>query len=71
LSIAGLGRAINAASSDARSLDDQAAHKFLHSEFCYGCMEKEGWPFDPITEANYSPERVPAIIPASTITKRQ
>src|ERR1019366_3357914 len=70
LSIAGLGRAINVASPDARLLDDQAAHKFLHSEFCYGCMEKEGCPFDPITEANYSPERLLAIIPASTITKR-
>jgi amidophosphoribosyltransferase len=70
LSLPGLGRAINAASLDARSLDDEAARKFLHSEFCYGCMEKQGWPFDPLTEANYSPERLP-VISVSAVTKRQ
>jgi len=31
-----------------RSIDDDAAIAGLHREFCYGCMEKQGWPFDPI-----------------------
>ncbi|MBV9616343.1 MAG: amidophosphoribosyltransferase, partial [Ktedonobacteraceae bacterium] len=70
LSLAGLGRAINSASLDARLLGDEAARKFLHSEFCYGCMAKQGWPFDPLTEANYSSARLP-VIPASAVTKRQ
>ena len=30
------------------SIDDDAAIAGLHREFCYGCMEKQGWPFDPI-----------------------
>ncbi|HLZ61930.1 MAG TPA: amidophosphoribosyltransferase [Ktedonosporobacter sp.] len=51
LSIPGLGRAINAAGETQREMDDETAHQTLHSEFCYGCMEKRGWPFDPITEA--------------------
>src|SRR5579859_7595687 len=56
LSIAGLGRAI--ASAEGRSIEDEeTARKSLHSEFCYGCMEKEGWPFNP-TEARWiAPKR--------------
>jgi amidophosphoribosyltransferase len=46
LSIAGLGRAIHSASHPTE-LDDVTAEAFLHSEFCYGCMETQGWPFDP------------------------
>jgi amidophosphoribosyltransferase len=26
---------------------------YLHKNFCYGCMHKEGWPFDPIAEAKH------------------
>ena len=46
LSIAGLGRAI--ASAEGRPIgDDEAGRNSLHREFCYGCMEKQGWPFNP------------------------
>jgi len=48
LSLAGLSRAINSASQKAVSIaNDDEAVKLLHSEFCYGCMEKQGWPIDP------------------------
>ncbi len=48
LSLAGLGRAINSASTRQVDIpDNDAAVEMLHSEFCYGCMEKQGWPFDP------------------------
>lgn len=46
LSLAGLGRAIYSA-NHARGLDGVEAQNFLHSEFCYGCMETQGWPFEP------------------------
>ena len=46
LSLPGLGRAIHSA-NHATTLDDATAQDFLHSEFCYGCMETQGWPFDP------------------------
>lgn len=46
LSLPGLGRAIHSANSAAQ-LSDPEAQEFLHSEFCYGCMETCGWPFDP------------------------
>lgn len=46
LSLPGLGRAIHSA-SHATELDDATSQEFLHSEFCYGCMETQGWPFDP------------------------
>ncbi len=46
LSLPGLGRAIHSA-NHATELDNNTAQEFLHSEFCYGCMEPQGWPFDP------------------------
>jgi amidophosphoribosyltransferase len=46
LSLPGLGRAIHSA-NHVTTLDDVTAQAFLHSEFCYGCMETQGWPFDP------------------------
>lgn len=46
LSLPGLGRAIHSA-NNATELDTTTAQEFLHSEFCYGCMEPHGWPFDP------------------------
>ncbi|HEX6110602.1 MAG TPA: amidophosphoribosyltransferase [Ktedonobacteraceae bacterium] len=48
LSTTGLGRAI-ASAKEENVHNDAAADKLLHSEFCYGCMEKRGWPFDPLT----------------------
>ncbi len=46
LSLPGLGRAIYSANHEA-GLNDNAAQNFLHSEFCYGCLETQGWPFEP------------------------
>lgn len=47
LSIEGLGRAIHAIAPAGAELDDARARKFLHNEFCYGCMQADGWPYDP------------------------
>ncbi len=61
LSTTGLGRAIASATAIERGADtsavgaiyrppqDAAANTLLHNEFCYGCMEKRGWPFDPLS----------------------
>jgi amidophosphoribosyltransferase len=49
LSIAGLGRAIS--SAEEHPLNDEAATTNLHREFCYGCMQKKGWPLDPLGAA--------------------
>jgi amidophosphoribosyltransferase len=54
LSVAGLGRAITAINSPDAKLDEQSARSALHHEFCYGCMEKQGWPFDPYEQAQYT-----------------
>jgi len=55
LSLAGLGRALS--TEESSNLDDDASLTFLHNKFCYGCMRKEGWPFDPMTAQVLSPER--------------
>lgn len=47
LSIAGLGRAVGSAREE-NVIEENAAKALLHAEFCYGCMEKSGWPFDPL-----------------------
>ncbi len=64
LSTTGLGRALasdmaiqrkTATSVDGatqRPLQDDDANTLLHNEFCYGCMEKQGWPFDPQVAKN-------------------
>lgn len=49
LSLAGLGRAIHSISV-CEDIDDETATRLLHREFCYGCMEKQGWPLDPMAE---------------------
>ncbi len=51
LSTTGLGRAIGSAMGEA-ACDDAAANNLLHREFCYGCMQRQGWPFDPQKEMN-------------------
>ncbi len=48
LSTTGLGRAINSVEIE-NVLEEDTAKTLLHNEFCYGCMEKSGWPFDPST----------------------
>jgi amidophosphoribosyltransferase len=35
-----------------RPLHDDDANTLLHNEFCYGCMDKQGWPFDPLNAKN-------------------
>jgi amidophosphoribosyltransferase len=64
LSTAGLGRALasvdgiqrvadqSAVCAINRPLRDAAANSLLHNEFCYGCMDKQGWPFDPLITKN-------------------
>ncbi len=70
LSTTGLGRAIASAAAIQRGagtsavgainrpLQDDAANTLLHNEFCYGCMDKQGWPFDPLTART---TRIPVI----------
>jgi amidophosphoribosyltransferase len=58
LSVPGLGRAINTSMSDREVPNDEQALGMLHSEFCYGCMETQGWPFDPSTEAKHGAQLV-------------
>lgn len=55
LSLPGLGRAIRSSEhmSGERPGDDEA-QRFLHSEFCYGCMDTQGWPFNPQNFKNYT-----------------
>ncbi|MBE3561586.1 MAG: amidophosphoribosyltransferase, partial [Ktedonobacteraceae bacterium] len=65
LSLAGLSRAINTADAGAETLDEQTAIKLLHSEFCYGCMQTGGWPFDP--QANAQPG---SLLPRDTVVRR-
>jgi len=64
LSTTGLGRAIASVTAIQRkadsllkgatynSLDDAVANRLFHNEFCYGCMDKQGWPFDPLIAKN-------------------
>ncbi len=33
--------------------EDEQELKYLHENFCYGCMHKHGWPFDPIAGAKH------------------
>ncbi|MBO0777619.1 MAG: amidophosphoribosyltransferase [Ktedonobacteraceae bacterium] len=56
LSLAGLGRAINAAGGETALLTETKSLNVLHSEFCYGCLRKEGWPFDPLADSRNIPE---------------
>ncbi len=60
LSTTSLGRAVASVTAIQREVDQSAvgainrhlqyddANTLLHNEFCYGCMEKQGWPFDPL-----------------------
>src|SRR2546425_6768544 len=57
LSTTGLGRAL-ASARDGSRLEDDAANTLLHNEFCYGCMDRQGWPFDPLTART---TRIPVI----------
>jgi amidophosphoribosyltransferase len=67
LSTTGLGRAI-ASARNGNALDDAAANTLLHNEFCYGCMDKQGWPFDPLT-ARTTPISVTNLLESSRAHK--
>lgn len=43
LSLAGLSQAL--AGKNDPSLKQNRSAQFLHAHFCYGCLEKSGWPF--------------------------
>jgi amidophosphoribosyltransferase len=58
VSMPGLGRAIQTAETPNQHPDDQTALAFLNKEFCYGCMDTQGWPFDPIKEAKHTAQHV-------------
>ncbi len=45
LSLTGLSRSLRV-KDESNDTNDQALD-FLHDHFCYGCMEKSGWPFNP------------------------
>jgi len=47
LSTTGLGRALASSKENNIDLDDETADNLLHAEFCYGCMQTRGWPFNP------------------------
>jgi len=50
--------------------DDEQQLKYLHEQFCYGCMHKEGWPFDPIAEAEHGAQHA-IFFPRDTVGKRR
>lgn len=54
LSTSGLGHAI-ASAGHISGLSDAEACDLLHREFCYGCMERAGWPFDPLEQQSAVP----------------
>lgn len=45
LSLAGLGQSFRV--KDESHQDNDSNMDFLHAHFCYGCLEKSGWPFNP------------------------
>jgi len=69
LSLTGLGRAIKTAETTSKiSIDNEEALNFLNQEFCYGCMETQGWPFDPIAGAKHGAQHIP-FFPRNTVVK--
>ncbi len=80
LSATGLGRAIASATTIQRGADksavgainrplqDDDANTLLHSEFCYGCMEKRGWPFDPLSGGT-TPKAVTKLFESSGVLR--
>ena len=59
LSLEGLGRALASESKGSTQVgqDGTEAKKFLHAECCYGCMEKNGWPYNPIDAQRFLPNK--------------
>ena len=71
LSLAGLERAINSAGQQPVDIpNDETAEQMLHSEFCYGCMQKTGWPFNPFNEMVMAPEQKKALFVGRGMARR-
>lgn len=70
LSLPGLGRAIASVGPEGTLPEDETAFQFLNNEFCYGCMEKQGWPFDPIAGATHGKHHI-TFLPRDTAIKGQ
>jgi amidophosphoribosyltransferase len=69
LSLTGLGRAIKTAQvKNEVNMSDEEALNFLNQEFCYGCMETQGWPFDPVTWAQHGVQHA-TFFPRNTVIK--
>ena len=49
--------------------EDEQELKYLQENFCYGCMHKEGWPFDPIVGAKHGVQRA-IFFPRDTVGKK-
>jgi amidophosphoribosyltransferase len=74
LSLVGLGRAIKTAETmdtltGPVSPNDEEARAFLDREFCYGCMETQGWPFDPAVGAKHGAQHA-IFIPRDIVGKK-
>ncbi|GCE10751.1 amidophosphoribosyltransferase [Tengunoibacter tsumagoiensis] len=73
LSLAGLGRALESATQSTGKpvqprMNDEQAEQLLDREFCYGCMETRGWPFDPIAGARHGAQHA-TFIPRDTVMR--
>ncbi|MEO6890833.1 MAG: amidophosphoribosyltransferase [Ktedonobacteraceae bacterium] len=67
LSLAGLGRAITSQNAHYEPIPtDDAARELLHREFCYGCMQRGGWPFDPHEAARMQGRTPIPLIPTNS-----
>ena len=51
------------------SHEDEQELKYLHENFCYGCMRKEGWPFDPIAGTKHGVQHA-IFFPRDTVGKK-
>ncbi len=71
LSLAGLGRALLSAKQNSTvPVDDKSGLNLLHQEFCYGCMQKDGWPFDPLVAARHGAQHA-TFFPRDAAVKSQ
>ena len=62
LSLPGLGCAL-ASVTETCTLSETEARAVLHSNFCYGCMDTAGWPFNPAQARNIAPQTITNLPP--------
>jgi amidophosphoribosyltransferase len=51
------GDATDSNESQCTAHEDEQELQYLHEHFCYGCMYKDGWAFDPIAGAKHGVHR--------------